>query len=1145
MTVKIWKAESAVANSGYHSGRPVVTMLPNGGYVVAWHDLNTKELYVQVYDGNGMMVDANGAASGTAWTIRANAQNGGVPQNISVLAIDDQTGDFAITWSATRDGNLSNTWSLKTQVFNADGTPKFTTPTDIETSLSRDQHENVAMARHGSGYVVAYNSTDRASGKASFELARYNEKGEPVGEQITLNLPDQNEIGLHPDLIRISDDKYLLVYAAGGSNVKVYVVNPASPNPSQAITVGLGASNSYPDIVPWNGGFAVIYHTNGNKILLKTYNAEGVEGDDFEIANSAYSDGSAPKPHETTVLKDGRIALVYSSYTGANNTNDNRIVLKILDPNSQEVVTETFVLPPPTNPWLFSPRITEMADGRLALTWWSGNGNSGLKTTIIDARDEGVNVTGTLKNDIYHGSEYNDILKGRDGNDALYGGDGNDKLHGGTGADRFDGGNGQDTVTYEDAVAGVHVYMDPAKGRSSQGEALGPNGTTFDTFFSIEVIDGSVHNDLLEGAGSNDTFWGNTGNDLLKGMGGNDTLKGAGGSDTLYGGLGRDTFIGSDDNNDTGWDTVTYEFSNVGVVIDLAAVNLNTKEAEGDTYSGIEAFVGSMGHDVMRGLNDATKGDSFLGKAGNDLLVGRDGNDTLNGDADNDTLQGGLGADELIGGAGNDFVSYADYTSSVTVGLADDGSGVAVGDNLKEIEGIIGGSSHDVLTGNRHSNTLEGGAGNDILDGGDGFDFASYASSTQRVVIALPSGVAVDVNTNSVNGIDRFTLIEGLIGSNHGDSLTGNEIANVLRGEGGNDVLAGRGGNDTLDGGAGVDTVDYSAAGGSVTVNLANGTGAGSDAGGDTYSSIENAVGSSFDDVFIGNGAANAFQGLGGNDTYHVTAGDTVVEAAGGGIDKVVTDVSYNLGANIEDLQGTGGGALALTGNGLNNTITGNAAGNWIDGGIGADTMAGGAGDDTYVIDNAGDRIIDDLGVSSVVLTVNYDLSLLPASVQRITMAEGLPLNLTGTNGANVLMGNIAANTLKGQGGNDKLYGKASNDKLYGGSGKDVFVFDTKTHMTRNVDKIYDFKSKDDSIWLDNAVFTKLGRTGSEARPKKFSSDMFVNGTKAQDREDRIVYDKKTGNLYYDADGTGRSAQVKIATIVNKTTLKFDDFFVI
>ena len=61
----------------------------------------------------------------------------------------------------------------------------------------------------------------------------------------------------------------------------------------------------------------------------------------------------------------------------------------------------------------------------------------------------------------------------------------------------------------------------------------------------------------------------------------------------------------------------------------------------------------------------------------------------------------------------------------------------------------------------------------------------------------------------------------------------------------------------------------------------------------------------------------------------------------------------------------------------------------------------------------------------------------------------------------------------------------------------------------------------------------------------RFKSDMFVEGTRAKDREDRIVYDKKTGNLYYDQDGIGSKAQVKIATISNKTKLYYHDFFVI
>jgi hypothetical protein len=69
--------------------------------------------------------------------------------------------------------------------------------------------------------------------------------------------------------------------------------------------------------------------------------------------------------------------------------------------------------------------------------------------------------------------------------------------------------------------------------------------------------------------------------------------------------------------------------------------------------------------------------------------------------------------------------------------------------------------------------------------------------------------------------------------------------------------------------------------------------------------------------------------------------------------------------------------------------------------------------------------------------------------------------------------------------------------------------------------------------------------SGSAVRPVKFKADVFVKGTKAQDAEDRIVYDRTSGNLYYDKDGTGSTAQVKIATLSHKANLKYDDFFVI
>ncbi len=56
---------------------------------------------------------------------------------------------------------------------------------------------------------------------------------------------------------------------------------------------------------------------------------------------------------------------------------------------------------------------------------------------------------------------------------------------------------------------------------------------------------------------------------------------------------------------------------------------------------------------------------------------------------------------------------------------------------------------------------------------------------------------------------------------------------------------------------------------------------------------------------------------------------------------------------------------------------------------------------------------------------------------------------------------------------------------------------------------------------------------------------MFVKATKAQDAEDRIVYDRKTGALYYDQDGSGSKAQVKIAMLNKNLALTHNDFFVI
>ena len=94
------------------------------------------------------------------------------------------------------------------------------------------------------------------------------------------------------------------------------------------------------------------------------------------------------------------------------------------------------------------------------------------------------------------------------------------------------------------------------------------------------------------------------------------------------------------------------------------------------------------------------------------------------------------------------------------------------------------------------------------------------------------------------------------------------------------------------------------------------------------------------------------------------------------------------------------------------------------------------------------------------------------------------------------------------------------------------------------IDKILDFKVKDDGIWLDDAVFRKLGK-GTEASPKPLNKAFFTVGTHARDKNDYLIYDPAQKTLFYDADGSGHGAAVAVVTFSLKQKLTAADLLVI
>lgn len=704
------------------------------------------------------------------------------------------------------------------------------------------------------------------------------------------------------------------------------------------------------------------------------------------------------------------------------------------------------------------------------VTTVNADGSTTVSTAVVPTYVKGEHFEGTPDKDLVFGTKGTDTFAMHDGddvvvddggNDVVDAGAGNDQVYSGADDDVIYGGAGDDSIF---AGFGNDLVFGDGVGEAGNDVIMLQDGN--DVAFAGEgddFVSGGNGNDILSGNLGQDVLFGEAGFDALFGQEGDDELWGMDGNDLLYGDIGNDLLSGGvgDDIMEGGAGDDRYEVdSQADSVIELA------DEGQDTVHASISYTLGTNVENLTLLGIAALSG---TGTSANNVLIGNDGNNALMGLAGNDTLDGGLGADALIGGAGDDTY-HIDNAGDRAIEAAGKGTDTVrsrittqLAANVENLTLVgvnaihgTGNALDNVLVGNTASNVLDGGAGADTLRGGRGNDI--YIVESQGDAVAENAGEGVDTVLASVSyslsaDVEHLTLTGDAV------SATGNALDNHLKGNALDNTLDGGLGADTMAGGLGNDAYVVDQAGdqvielageGTDTVvsgidytlgeQLENLTLAGAAIQGTGNSASNTLVGNSQNNLLDGAQGADSMAGGSGDDSYVVDhAGDTVSEQSSGGADTVYAGVTYTLSSHVENLVLTGSAHLSGTGNDLDNRLTGNAGSNLLDGAAGADVLTAGAGDDLYVVDNAGDMVVERPGEGNdtVLASVSYGLS---GDVENLTLTGVGNTDATGNELDNQLLGNSGSNRLDGAAGADRMAGAAGNDTYVVDNANDAVV---------------------------------------------------------------------------------------------------------
>lgn len=384
--------------------------------------------------------------------------------------------------------------------------------------------------------------------------------------------------------------------------------------------------------------------------------------------------------------------------------------------------------------------------------------------------------------------------------------------------------------------------------------------------------------------------------------------------------------------------------------------------------------------------------------------------------------------------------------------------------------------------------------------------------------------------------VPQYPHLDGRGGN---DTLTGDERDNTLRGGAGLDQLFGQDGNDILDGGTSQDRMEggtgndtYYADRGDIIIEQADG---GNDTviidpfGGSyqmplhveelvlTGTGWRGGFGNGEDNTIIGTDNENLLYGYGGNDTIY----------GNGGTDRIYGD----------DINAPYAGNDVLYGGDGNDFLYGGQGDDILYGGAGVDMLSGSGGNDTAVYEDVQAAVYIDLtrpfnnagGAAGEYL---FSIENLVGTAFNDTLFGGQSRNtLDGGQGEDQLYGRNGGDTLRGGGGNDFLDGGAHRDVLTGGEGADTFYFASAAEAG---DIITDFTAGD-----------HIALSGSGFGLENIDDLAFALTTDPLTEMPTLIYHAGSGNLSWDADGSGAEAAVYFATLTGAPTLTQNDFLIV